>query len=252
MLARKVLLLDLDEHVVEAVDQKAQLVVRFLDGPERVVLLPGHPGLDLCQVEDRPRDHLLELRGEEERDDQGAQGDQGQDHDVALLASSELGQVGLEEDGSQPATRVVVDPLEDLEAPSAKGVPVGSGLGGDVPAQQEILGVVRDHGPAGVEEDRHLGALPLAQGVEGEVDHLLGHADPDLRAPGLGIQGRPDQTPEVGHVGLDVGHHLLAEGDVVVGHEAGGGQDDGQAARDENDERELLPDGQVAQLPGEQ
>src|SRR6202041_916629 len=71
----------LPEHLVEAIDEGADLILRVALDPQGVVLLDGHSAHGLRQIDDGPRDLLLKPGGEpiryQDGGNDGAEADQG-------------------------------------------------------------------------------------------------------------------------------------------------------------------------------
>ena len=94
--------LDLVEHVVEAVDEHADLVEAVAWRADRIVLLARHAPRRVGEPQDGIRDHALEARREDEHDADGADEHDGGDTHVALHARVDLPEIRLDDQHAKP------------------------------------------------------------------------------------------------------------------------------------------------------
>ena len=113
-LQRRVALLQLGQHAVEPVDQRTDLVVLRLVDADVKVLLPRDRPHGLLERQNRFRDHPLQSRGEQKRDDGGANHEDSDDARVADEPGAQLLHAGFDVDGAERLA-VKRDGMKDLE-----------------------------------------------------------------------------------------------------------------------------------------
>ena len=234
-----VLLLDLRQHVVEAGDEGADLVVTRPGDADAVVAIARHARRSVGQPDDRSGHQLLESRGDQERDDPRREDDAGRHRGEALHAGVLALPRGLNGDGADGLASYG-NRLHDLQRlprdvlAEGRGRAPGGRHGGGTGAP--VLG---EHAPlVGVDARR------LHMDVPGErVERLLCRRDITEADGGGGA--RADRRGE----GVERREVRVAEGDVVVAEEERAGHQQRSCGGAHADQDQLPLQGGPLHLP---
>ena len=227
--------LDLREHAVEVVGQRAHLVVAPPDGAERVVAARRHVARGLGELQDRRRDDAPDQPGQpgRERQHQHEHGREvGQDLHPAL---HDLAEVELELHGAQG---VSVEP----HGPRHEEVAVEEDL---------ALGAHRRRGDARGRVPPEVRERPSVGVVDVRADQVRVQLEGAERlARGGGVLEREGGRRVARHdvrLDGDVPHELRAEGHLVVDRHGAGEEEQRPHARRDDEQAELAPDRPVAE-----